>query len=391
MGNELTQLRRARAEAQWSQTQLIAAMRRAAPSLKIRLPDNESLKTNVTRWENGHVMPGPDYRKLLRVVYGMTDAELGFPTTETSGALLAVSTTDLSAEGLAYFGALLTEHIRADNLLGPQHVASLVEHQAHQLNVAARNARGTTRRDVLALAFRFHKFLGWLHQDSGHYVAAMTSTDRARDMATELGDPLWNAYLLMRKSNIATDADDPASAAALADAALAAVPGPPPKLHAVILRQKANAHAALGDIAECANAVDQSLRDLDRDASEWDANVSYCTEPYVAMEAASCWTQLGRPKRALEIFEQAEADWPGTLRRDKGLYLSRLAITHAELGDIDKACSLASDALAVANLTHSVRTLRELRRLRSDLARWRRRPDVQAVSTAVASLIGRAA
>ncbi len=72
MGNELTQLRRARAEAQWSQTQLIAAMRRAAPSLKIRLPDNESLKTNVTRWENGHVMPGPDYRKLLRVVYGST-------------------------------------------------------------------------------------------------------------------------------------------------------------------------------------------------------------------------------------------------------------------------------------------------------------------------------
>src|SRR6266540_3742706 len=268
MGNELTQLRRARAEAQWSQTQLIAAMRRAAPSLKIRLPDNESLKTNVTRWENGHVMPGPDYRKLLRVVYGTTDAELGFPATETSGALLAVSTTDLSAEGLAYFRALLTEHIRADNLLGPQHVASLVEHQAHQLNVAARNARGTTRRDVLALAFRFHEFLGWLQQDSGRYAAAMASTDRARD------------------------------------------------------------------IAKCAAAVDQSFRDLDREESDWDPNVPYCTEPYVAMEAASCWTQLGRPKRALEMFEQAEAEWPGTLRRDKGLYLSRLAITHAELGDI---------------------------------------------------------
>ena len=229
--------------------------------------------------------------------------------------------TDLSTEGLAYFETLLGEHVRADNRLGPQHVVGLVEHQAHQLNIAARNARGPARRGVIALAFRFREFLGWLQQDSGRYAAAMESTDRALDMATELGDPLWNAYLLMRKSNIATDADDPASAAALADAALRAASGAPPKLHAVILRQKANAHAALGDPRECATAVDRSFGALDREESEWDPIVGYCTEPYVVMEAANCWTELRRPKRALHVFEQADAEWPDALRRDKGLYL----------------------------------------------------------------------
>ena len=391
MSEYVTQLQRVRAEMRLSQMQVIAAMKRNAPGLGIHLPDTESLKTYLTRWENGRNEPGPDYRRLLRVVYGMTDAELGFPPTDTPDVAVAVPGADLSTEGLAYFETLLGEHVRADNRLGPQHVIGLVEHQAHQLNIAARNARGPARRGVIALAFRYREFLGWLQQDSGRYAAAMESTDRALDMAAELGDPLWNAYLLMRKTNIATDADDPASGAALADAALRAASGAPPRLHAVILRQKANAHAALGDPRECATAVDRSFGELDREESEWDPIVGYCTEPYVVMEAASCWTELRRPKLALHVFEQAEAAWPDALRRDKGLYLSRLAIAHAQVADVDKACSVAKDAVAVANLTRSARTIRELRQLRAELARWRRRPDVRAVSQSVASLVGRAA
>jgi hypothetical protein len=60
----------------------------------------------------------------------MTDAELGFLPTDTPQAIATVPSTDLSTEGLAYFKALLDEHVRADNRLGPQHVVSLVEHQS---------------------------------------------------------------------------------------------------------------------------------------------------------------------------------------------------------------------------------------------------------------------
>jgi len=41
------------------------------------LPGRESLKAQVSRWENGHVVPDAQYRRLLREVYGLNDADLG--------------------------------------------------------------------------------------------------------------------------------------------------------------------------------------------------------------------------------------------------------------------------------------------------------------------------
>ena len=39
-----------------------------------------SLKTKLSRWENGHEAVGlPEYRRLFRDIYGRTDAELGLP------------------------------------------------------------------------------------------------------------------------------------------------------------------------------------------------------------------------------------------------------------------------------------------------------------------------
>jgi hypothetical protein len=69
MREPVNRLRQMRVDAGWSQAQLIAAMRRVARDLKVALPEPESLKTNVRRWENARVAPGPEYRKVLRIVY----------------------------------------------------------------------------------------------------------------------------------------------------------------------------------------------------------------------------------------------------------------------------------------------------------------------------------
>ena len=37
-----------------------------------------SLKTSLSRWENGHHAPDRHYRRLFREIFGLTDAELGF-------------------------------------------------------------------------------------------------------------------------------------------------------------------------------------------------------------------------------------------------------------------------------------------------------------------------
>ena len=56
----------------------LLAERARAHNIGIMTP--ASLKTKLSRWENGHEAVGlPEYRRLFREIYGRTDAELGFP------------------------------------------------------------------------------------------------------------------------------------------------------------------------------------------------------------------------------------------------------------------------------------------------------------------------
>ena len=316
MAGHITRLKQARLDAGWSQTQLIAAMMRHAGKLRITLPGPESMKTNIRRWENDHVVPGTDYRQVLRAVFSMSDAELGFPPADQDEHCAVNEPFMLSSDGLAYFDALLAAHVDADNRLGPRHVLAVLENEVQQLSRVARAARGPLRHDVLVTTVRFHELLGWVQQDSGLTTRAMASTNRAFDLALEVADPVWNAYLLMRKSNIATDAGDPSTAIALADAALRATRKPPPRLHAVILRQKANAHAAIREIAPFEAAIDQSRTQLLRPNPDDGAPMAaYCTDRYLAMEAANCWTRLRRPGQAVELLVPVGASRDSEARR----------------------------------------------------------------------------
>ena len=403
MAGHVTRLKQARLDAGWSQSQLIAAMMRHAQRLRIALPGTESLKTNIRRWENDHVVPGADYRQVLRAVFSMSDRELGFPPAEADERCPANEPFALSAEGLAYFNTLLATHVDADNRLGPRHVLAVLENEVHQLSRVARAARGPLRRDVLITTVRFHELLGWVQQDSGHITQAMASTNRAFDLALEVGDPVWNAYLLMRKSNIATDAGDPATAIALADAALRATRKPPARLHAVILRQKANAHAAVREIATFEAAADQSRAQLQRPNPDDGAPMAaYCTDRYLAMEAANCWTRLRRPGQAIELLVPTNADADtqtgrdDPYQRDRGLYLARSATAHARLGNRATACAIGVAAVDVAQATRSSRTIRELQRLGHELAAPHSDDralgeELHTLRRAVASLVGTAA
>lgn len=241
------------------------------------------------------------------------------------------------------------------------------------------------------MAFRYNEFLGWLCQDAGLLAEAMTVTDRARDLVTEVRDPLWSAYVLMRKSNIATEDGDSAGAAAMIDHALETSGALPPRLHATLLRQQANAHARLRNSHTCAAAIDQALTVVGTDDPEGALLAGYCNEPYVAMEAADCWMRLGRPARALETYRMVTTAWPEALRRDRGLSLARLASVQATVGAVREACTSGAEAVAVARTTSSVRTLKELRRLQDALAPWSRDETAGALRGSIASVVASAA
>lgn len=108
------------------------------------------------------------------------------------------------------------------------------------------------------------------------------------------------------------------------------------------------------------------------------------------MEAGTCWMQLGQPERAVEAFSPAHDGWPEELRRDRSLALARLASAQAAVGDVNEACRTSVEALQLMRASSSGRALRELRGVRSRLMGWARRPDIDAISQAIATLVAAA-
>jgi transcriptional regulator with XRE-family HTH domain len=70
-------LKQARLSAGWSQPRLAYELRKLAQSQRIGVASADSLKTQISRWENGHVLP-VFYQPLLCELFKLTPGELGF-------------------------------------------------------------------------------------------------------------------------------------------------------------------------------------------------------------------------------------------------------------------------------------------------------------------------
>jgi transcriptional regulator with XRE-family HTH domain len=366
----VTRLRAAREARGWSQTRLVFELRRHATGEGLRLPGPESLKTELSRWENGHKRPDATYRRLFRRIFELTDEDLGFAG-DTAVSQPSVVASMLTPELVEHFRALLNEFAHTDNLIGPHHLLTAVCDQAAFLERMCQVATGPDRRQLLRVATQFAEFAGWLHQDAGDFQSAFLWTDRAIAYAHELDDPRTMSYVLMRKSNIATDAHQPGPGLGLADAALRDRTRLTPRLRAVALRQQANAQAIAGNPNACTRALDEALNEISQYSEPKPPSedpATYCTTSYVEMEAANCWLQLKQPDRAIPILEHGLSSWPGGQERDRGLCLSRLATAHAHAGDLEAACHIGHQALTVVSTARSSRSLEQLRRLRIQLA-----------------------
>ena len=72
-----TPLQAARRARGWSQARAVSELARLAKWKKIHVASAASLKTQLSRWENGHVTPDY-YQALLCEIYKSTPGELGF-------------------------------------------------------------------------------------------------------------------------------------------------------------------------------------------------------------------------------------------------------------------------------------------------------------------------
>ena len=236
---------------------------------------------------------------------------------------------------------------------------------------------------MLRFACQFTEFGGWLFQDAGDLTCATHWTGRALDYALELGDQRVIAYTLMRKAMIATESGNPGLGLGIANSALADREALTPRLRAVILRQRSYSNAALGEVIASARDSDEAVAEAAdgerQDEADW---APYCTPAYVAMEAAASWTLLGHARTALPILEKSRLEWADPSQvRDYAVCVARLSAAYADVGELERACAMAEEVLALAQGLGSRRVAGQIAGVHRRLGKWRQDP-------AVASLLG---
>jgi tetratricopeptide (TPR) repeat protein len=343
---------------------LIAEIERASVARGVRPPSRASLKTQVSRWENGHVEPDDLYASLLAEVYDSTPAGLGLQSEPALWLPKPGQRGQASAELVASLHDVLGEYARADNAVGPGHLIGLAVQHLVELEHLAVDARGSLRAEMLALCSRFAEFAGWLCQDAGDLLEAERWTDRAMDFIEGTNDAAARAYLLMRKSAIAADQRDSARAVNLAEAASGHDPGRlAVQLRALIGRQLAIAHAVSGSRVESDRAANAALELIVTDGMRPPDGMAYCTPAYVLMETGVAAARLRSYDVAAGLLSEALANWPDGFRRDHGLAHARLALVEAARGNVEAACESGRQALELSAVASSARTLAVLKNL----------------------------
>jgi transcriptional regulator with XRE-family HTH domain len=255
-----TRLKTVRQARGWSQSRLVLELERLGEARGVGVATRASLKTAVSRWENGHVTPDPVYSGLLAEIYATSPAELGLlPEQPVLWVPPAANGAQISADYLEAMADLLGGYAKADNAVGSGHLLAIVSQHVAHLEQGALAARHGLRDEAFKACSRFAEFAGWLCQDSADLHQAEHWTQRALDYLEVVGDDAGRAYLLMRKAAVAAERKEFTRSVSLALAAEQSVRDQSPQLAALVLRQAAIAHALANDEVASERAVELAL------------------------------------------------------------------------------------------------------------------------------------
>ncbi|MFD9963970.1 helix-turn-helix domain-containing protein [Amycolatopsis sp. NPDC058986] len=341
--------------------------------------------STIGRWERGTLTPQPWRRTVLARVLGVSLQELNellTPASEqpalatevdrefvsprcppaSTAAALPVGSLDHLDELLVHLREQWHTLVRADNLLGPRFALAGVLDQISIIEELLPRCTGSPRVELVKLAATYAESAAWLHEDAAQMPAAAFWVGRAMEWAHEAGDELMLAWTLFRRSQQAAAARDPQRTISLAQAAGRREDLLPNPMRAAIAQQEAHGYALAGEETLSHRTLDAAHRwaALDSAGDARAGHGSFCTETYLELQRAHCWAALGKPDRAVKLYEAVLPALPPVYRRDRGTAGSRFAQAQVSAGQFEAAASTAREALTIARSAGSVRTEHEV-------------------------------
>jgi hypothetical protein len=415
---------------------MVWELMKLAERKKIGVASAASLKTQLSRWENGHVTPDY-YQALLCEVLGATPGELGFGIQDLPSGLVRESSqgTTLIAKrewtrddlnGLsasfddAISGSVLadiemlahewlaadrpqltelnagrrigdslvatTEHLviqlrRADDFMSGRTSHTMV-HQELQATTKLLDEAALTEdqtRRLLTVTGELAQLAAWVAADAGLYKQAARYTEGGVLAAHAADNEPLAANIISTLSYQLANTGNPRQAALLARTAYAgARHSATATTKALLLERVAWADAKSGDLVSCERALGQVEENFNHATPEDDPDwVYWLNREEIDVMAGRCYTELRQPARAEPLLRNATSGYDNTLIRENSLYLSWLAEDYILLNEIDLAAEIATHDLELGSRANSARTDDRLRHLARLLRRYK---DVQAAA-----------
>lgn len=403
--------------------------RKAAGFSQERLAETVGVeRTTVMRWERGETCPQPWARPKLARALGISDEALsellsdlaepesavsapaqiteevvplhrrdflkysvafpalGFDELRHLGAAFDDARHYLDAEVVGYFKQQLASCAANDGIHGPAQTLPLVLGVVAAIDRHARQVKANVRRELLAVGSQAAEFVGWLYRDAHQPRLSAHWRDRATEWAQEAGDWPMQGYILLKKSQAAWDDRDGLRMLTLAQAAHDGPWRLPPLVQAEVAQQEARGLAMTGESTTTVDAkLDEAWEIFTGTEATADELGCHYDRALLTMQTAICYCEMGQPGRAAELYRE-HLDDQQISHRDRGYFLSLMAGALALAVEPNDAATAGHEALAVAVEAHSLRTVRELKRVCTLLEPWRSQPAVRELREAVLPL-----
>lgn len=369
-----TPLRTARDALGWSQTAVAQRLNQAGQRAGLPARPVASRVAELSRWENGRVIPDRDNRQLLRRVYGLTNAELGFPTdseaedTDDEPRDRLMVSRRIDPQTVALFRQQ-TDHARAtDRRLGATALLEQLRGQIRQLDDLLHHALLADQRAPLAAALSEASTLaGWTALDVGSIDHAWRHYETAKTAARESGSPVLLSHAAAEQAVLLLDVGEADSAVELLAEVRAHAEATTPAL------QRAWLAAAAGEAFAAAGQRDHALRAFDHADVLAPEVRQHPDLPFVflggdnlARWRGNALVRLGDPDAIDHLSRLVHGTTPLSARAHAGMLVD-LAYAYAATGDRAAALTYAGHARRLASQIGSRRQQRRLQRLQLPL------------------------